>query len=104
MYAIDNIGDINLKHIVQNTHTMERIHTLTSVLAGVIAGLINTNLYGGIFTYVFFHLIISLFVALRMDKIENFFLKKTDLFGGLGSGVPVSLCCWIIVYNVVYTL
>ena len=104
MYYYHYQGDINLKHIAQNIHTMERIHTLTSVLAGVIAGILNTNLYSGIFTYLFFHILMSALVSLKVDKINNYFLKKSDLLNGLGSGVLVFICCWIIIYNIVYTL
>lgn len=46
----------------------------------------------------------SLLVTLKIDNIANYFLKKSDLLSGIGSGVPVFLCCWIIIYNVVYTL
>lgn len=83
---------------------MERVHTLTSILAGVVAGLFNANLYSGIFAYLGFHLIMTLLIAGSLKKIENYFLKNTDLLGGLGSGVMVFLCGWIITYNLVYTL
>jgi uncharacterized protein (DUF2062 family) len=42
---------------------MERIHTLTSILAGVVAGLFNANLYSGIFAYLGFHLLITIMIA-----------------------------------------
>lgn len=63
MYSIANLGDINLKHVAENAHVMERIHTLTSILAGVVAGLFNANLYSGIFAYLGFHLLITLMIA-----------------------------------------
>lgn len=80
------------------------MHTLISILAAVLAGLLNANLYGGIFAYLGLHLIMTLFIALKLKNIEKYFLKSTDLVSGLGSGVLVFLCIWIIVYNVVYTL
>lgn len=98
------LGDVNMKHIMHNTHTMERVHTLTSVLAGVIAGLFNTNLYSGLFTYIAFHLLMTLLVVIQLDKIQNYFLKLTDVLSGLTSGIMVFMCAWIIVYNLVYTL
>ena len=97
-------GDINIRHVVENTHTMERMHTLTSILAGIIAGLFNTNLYSGIFTYMCFHLIMTLLILGSIGNAKKYFLKKADVLSGLGSGVPVFMCAWIIVFNVVYTL
>lgn len=99
-----NLGDINLRHVAENSNLMERVHTLTSILAGAIAGLFNAGLYSGVFAYVAFHLIITLLIAGQLKKVENYFMKSTDMLGGLGSGVMVFLCGWIITYNVVYTL
>jgi len=83
---------------------MERINTLTSILAGIVAGLLNANLYSGILAYLGFHLIISLIIFGSLRDVESYFLKKVELFGGLASGVMVFLCGWIITFNLVYTL
>ena len=99
-----SIGDINIRHVVENSQTMERIHTLTSILAGVLAGLFNTNLYSGIFTYLLLHLVMIGLVAGKLGSIDKYFLKKSDILGGLGSGIPVFMCAWMIIFNVVYTL
>jgi hypothetical protein len=48
-----------------------------SILAGVIAGLFNANLYGGIFAYVALHLIITVFIIGSVGKIEQYFMKKS---------------------------
>lgn len=98
------IGDINMIHILENAHVMERIHILTSILAAIIAGLLNTNLYGGVFVYVGFHLLVMIMIALKLRNIESYFMKSIELLNGFGSGALVFLCVWIIVYNVVYTL
>lgn len=104
MYLFCNQGDVNLRCIAENAHTLERVHTLTSILAGVIAGLFNANLYWGIFAYLALHLMVILLIAGSLSKVESYFMKKTDLLAGLGSGVMVFLCGWIITFNVVYTL
>jgi len=83
---------------------MERVHTLTSILAGAVAGLFNAGLYSGVFAYLALHLLITLLIVGALKNSGDYFLKKTDLLGGLGSGVMVFLCGWIITYNVVYTL
>lgn len=78
---------------------------MTSILAGVIAGLFNANLYSGIFVYLALHLFVTLLVVGGLKGgIDEYFMKKTELLGGLGAGVMVFLCGWIITYNVVYTL
>lgn len=83
---------------------MERVHTLTSILAGAIAGLFNAGLYSGIFAYLALHLLITVLIVAPFKSSQDYFLKKSDLFGGLGSGVMVFLCGWIITFNIVYTL
>ena len=83
---------------------MERIHTLTSILAAVVAGLLNVNLYGGIMIYLSFHFAIMGMTTLKLRDLSKYFLKSSDIVMGLGSGVLVFLCVWIIVYNLVYTL
>lgn len=93
-----------MRSVAENASVMERINTLTSILAGVVAGLLNANLYSGILAYLGFHLIISLIIFGSLREIENYFLKKIEVFGGLASGVMVFLCGWIITFNLVYTL
>ena len=83
---------------------MERIHTLTSILAAVMAGLLNVNLYGGIIIYLGLHLVMMGLTSMKLKDLNKYFLKSSDVAMGLGSGVLVFLCVWIIVYNVVYTL
>lgn len=83
---------------------MNRIQTLTSILAGVVAGLFNAGLYSGIFSYLLLHMLITLMISVTLRRVEDYFLKKTDLLDGLASGFMVFLCLWIITYNLVYTL
>lgn len=70
----------------------------------MVAGLFNAGLYSGIFAYLGLHLIITLLIFVSAADVGSYFLKKTDLLGGLGSGIMVFLCGWIITYNLVYTL
>ena len=83
---------------------MERVHTLTSILAGVLAGTFNANLYTGVFAYICLHLMITLMIVGRIGDVGKYFLKKSDVVNGLGSGVPVFMCAWMIIFNIVYTL
>jgi hypothetical protein len=104
LYDID-VGDINLRFVGENASTMERIHTLTSILAGVIAGLFNAGLFSGIFIYLLLHVFVTgvVFVGLK-GSVDEYFVRRSELLGGLGAGVMVFLCGWIITFNVVYTL
>jgi hypothetical protein len=103
--STNNTGDTNLVHVLENSHTLERMRILTSILAAVLAGLFDVNLYGGVGVYIGLHLIITLLIFVTLKgRITDFFLKELDLLGGLGSGVLAFLCVWIIVYNIVYTL
>lgn len=104
MYSWPHAGDINIRHVIENTHVLERTTTLTSILAGTLAGLFNTNLYSGIFTYLFMHLVVTVLIFGRIGDLSKFFMKKADIISGAASGVPVFMCVWIIVFNVVYTL
>jgi hypothetical protein len=83
---------------------MERVYTLTSILAGVSAGLFNANLYSGILTYIGFHLIIILMIAVNLKQLSSYFMKITDPLLGIATGVMVFICAWIITFNIVYTL
>lgn len=104
MYICCDSGDVNIRHVVENNLITERVHTLTSILAGALAGVFNADLYGGITAYVLLHLLVGLFIVGSIGDIDKYFLKKSDLAGGLGKGVPVFMCAWIIIFNVVYTL
>ena len=104
MYCLNNLGDINLIRVAENAHVLERINILTSILAAVLAGILNANLYGGILSYLGLHFFIAAIMMIRLGDTKQYFLKPSDIVSGLGSGVLVFLCIWIIVYNVVYTL
>ena len=83
---------------------MERIRILVSLLSGIISGLLNVPQLLGPIVYIFMHVMVTGLIVLKVGNIETFFLKKTDVFGGIGSGVLIYVCAWMIVYNIVYTL
>jgi hypothetical protein len=104
VYRVRDSGDINLKHVAENEHAMERIQTLTSTVAGVLAGLFNSNLYSGVAAYVGFHLLMALLIVVSVGEVERYLVKRVSLLGGMGSGILVFICMWIITFNIVYTL
>lgn len=95
---------INPKHLIENSKTLERIRILVSLLSGILAGLLNVNQLMGPVVYIIMHLIITGLIVVKVKDTAQYFMKKTDVISGIGSGVLIFLCAWMIVYNVVYTL
>lgn len=95
---------INPKALMENSKTLERIRILVSLLSGIIAGLLNVNQLLGPVIYFLMHVLITGLIAIKIQDTTQYFMKKTDVFSGIGSGVLIFLCAWMIVYNVVYTL
>lgn len=95
---------INPKALVENAKTLERIRILVSLLSGIIAGLFNVNQLLGPLIYFIMHALITGLIVVKVRDTTQYFLKKTDVFSGIGSGVLIFLCAWMIIYNVVYTL
>jgi hypothetical protein len=50
------------------------------------------------------HLIITGLIIVKVKDVTKYFHKSSAIFGGIGSGVLIFICAWMIVYNVVYTL
>ena len=74
------------------------------MLSGIISGLLNVNQLLGPVVYIIMHIIITGLIAIKIGDTTKFFMKRMDIFSGIGSGVLIFLCAWMIVYNVVYTL
>jgi hypothetical protein len=89
---------------MENTKTLERIRILVSLLSGIISGLINVPQLLGVIVYVLMHTLITVLIVIKVGDTSKYFMKKSDVFSGIGSGVLIFLCAWMIVYNVVYTL
>lgn len=77
---------------------------LTTILAGVLSGLLNLNQLEGPFLYLVVHLVLSLLIYVKVGKAEKYFKSKAELFGGMGGGLLLFICIWMIVVNIVYVL
>lgn len=77
---------------------------LTTILAGVLSGLLNLNQLEGPFLYLAVHLVVSLLIYVKVGKVEKYFKSKGELFGGMGGGLLLFICIWMIVVNIVYVL
>lgn len=95
---------LNPKHMVDNKKAFDRMRLLTTILAGVLSGLLNLNQLEGPFLYFGVHLVLTLLIFLKIDKVESYFKGVGSLFEGMGSGVLLFICVWMIVVNVVYVL
>lgn len=54
--------------------------------------------------YIIMHTLITALIYFKVGDTGKYFMKKTDVFSGIGSGVLIFVCAWMIVYNVAYTL
>lgn len=89
---------------MENGKTLERIRILVSLLSGILTGLLNVNQLMGPVVYIIMHTIVTGLLVVKVKDTTQYFMKKTDVFSGIGSGVLIFLCAWMIVYNIVYTL
>ncbi len=89
---------------MENSKILERIRILISLLSGIVAGLLNVNQLLGPLIYFLMHALTTGLIVLKVKDTTQYFMKKSDVFSGIGSGVLIFLCAWMIVYNVVYTL
>jgi hypothetical protein len=89
---------------MDNKKAFDRMRLLTTILAGVLSGLLNLNQLEGPFLYLAVHLVLTLLIYLKIDSAEKYFKGIGDLFGGMGSGLLLFICVWMIVVNIVYVL
>lgn len=54
--------------------------------------------------YILMHAIVTGLMVVKIKDSAQYFMKRTDVLSGIGSGVLIFLCAWMIVYNIVYTL
>lgn len=73
-------------------------------MSGILAGLLNVNQLMGPVVYIIMHTIVTGLMVIKVKDSAQYFVKKADVFNGIGSGVLIFLCAWMIVYNIVYTL
>ena len=77
---------------------------LTTILAGVVSGLLNLTQLMGPFLYLLAHLLLTLFIFVKIGKPDEYFKTTGSLFEGMGGGVLLFICVWMIVVNIVYVL
>ena len=73
-------------------------------MAGVLSGLFNLNQLEGPFLYLVIHVVMTLLVYVKIGEVEKYFASFWSLFEGMGAGLLLFLCIWMIVVNMVYVL
>ncbi len=73
-------------------------------MAGLIAGALDITQLFGLLLFVGIHLIITLIIMIGLNPLGDYFMKKSHILAGVGSGVLIFVCAWMIVHNIVYTL
>jgi hypothetical protein len=95
---------MNPRHVNENKKAFDKMRLLTTILAGVLSGLLNLNQLEGPFLYFAIQLVLTVLIYFKIGDAEKYFKSVGSLFEGLASGILLFICVWMIVVNVVYVL
>ena len=90
--------------MMDNKKAFDKMRLLTTILAGVISGLLNLNQLQGPGLYLFFHVALTLTIYLNVGSGDKYFKSSSSLWEGMGGGILLFVCVWMIVVNIVYVL
>ena len=90
--------------MMNNKKAFDKMRLLTTILAGAISGILNLNQLSGPLLYITFHVILTIFIFVLAGSGEKYFKSSGDLWSGMGGGLLLFVCVWMIVVNVVYVL
>jgi hypothetical protein len=77
---------------------------LTTILAGTVSGILNLNQLEGPFLYLGFHILVTLLIFATVGKGDKYFKSSGSLWSGMGGGLLLFICIWMIMVNLVYVL
>ena len=95
---------MNPKNIMNNKKAFDKMRLLTTILAGAISGILNLNQLGGPLLYLIFHVVLTLLIYLSVGGGDKYFKGSGALWSGMGGGILLFICIWMIVVNIVYVL
>jgi hypothetical protein len=75
-----NLVFTNPKSIAENKKAMDKMRLLTSIMAGVVSGLLNLNQLEGPLAYFLIQLLITGLIYLKVGRAEDYFKSKGSLF------------------------
>ena len=77
---------------------------LTTILAATVSGILNLNQLEGPLLYLIFHVVLTVLIYVSVGGGEKYFKSSGSLWSGMGGGVLLFICIWMIVVNIVYVL
>ena len=90
--------------MTDNKKAFDKMRLLTTVLAAVVSGLLNLNQLEGPFLYIFFHVLLTLLIQVSIGRADKYFKTWNSLWEGMGGGILLFICIWMISVNIVYVL
>ena len=101
----DLFENINPEILAKNNRRYGIYRTYGALNAGIVSGLFGLTGFMGIVTYIAIFFIISYVLLMKTNnKPTDFFVKKGDIHGGIGSDVTLFLMSWVISHNLVNIL
>lgn len=90
---------------MENKKAFDKMRLLTTILAGVISGILNLNQLEGPFLYIICHIVLTALIYGSIGgSSETYFKSGGNLWEGMGGGVLLFICIWMIMVNLVYVL
>ena len=89
---------------MDNKKAFDKMRLLTTILAGAISGVLNLNQLEGPFLYVSFHVVLTILIYATVGSGEKYFKTAGSLWEGMGGGLLLFVCIWMIFVNIVYVL
>lgn len=95
---------MNPKNLMTNKKAFDKMRLLTTILAGAISGILNLNQLEGFLLYLVFHVLLTVLIYVSVGSGEKWFKSSGSLWEGMGGGILLFICVWMIMSNIVYVL
>jgi len=78
---------------------------LTTILSASVSGILNLNQLEGPLVYLIFHVMLTVLIYVLIGGGgERYFKSSASLWEGMGGGLLLFICIWMIIVNIVYVL
>ena len=104
MYLLSNAVFVNPKNMMTNKKAFDKMRLLTTILAGAVSGILNLNQLEGPLLYLGFQVVLTLMIYVLVGGGDRYFKSTGSLWEGLGGGILLFVCIWMILVNIVYVL
>lgn len=90
---------------MDNKKAFDKMRLLTTILAGVLSGVLNLNQLEGPFVYLGCHIVLTILIYVSLGGgCDRYFKTSGSIWEGMGGGLLLFICIWMIVVNLVYVL